>query len=128
MSYHSNMSQPVRLSDDLVLDARLAGEHLKRSAAEQIELWASLGRSMEPLLHGERVLALQKAGRSRPLSECLLGVDTPDGRKRVAACLEQQSFPHYEPVPGRKGVLVRVDKSGKRMNGRFVGRQFQRAD
>src|SRR5688572_18748677 len=101
MSYHSNMSQPVRLSDELVLEARLTGENQKRSVAGQIEHWAALGRSMEPLLRGDQVLALQRSGKGRPLSECLLGVDTPEGRKRVAACLEQRSFPHYEPVPGR---------------------------
>ena len=120
------MSQPVRLSDELVLEARLTGEALKRSIADQIEFWASLGRSLDPLLKGDQVLALQKAGKVRPLSECLREVDTPEGRKRLAAYLEQQPFPHYEAVPGRK--LVRVETGGKRVNGRFVGRQFQRTD
>jgi hypothetical protein len=36
------MSQPVKLSDDLVLDARLVGELLERSIAGQIEFWAQL--------------------------------------------------------------------------------------
>ena len=119
------MSQPVRLSDDLVLDARLAGEVLKRSIAEQVEFWAFLGRSIEHLLQGDQVLAL--AGKLRPLSECLAGVDTPEGRKRVAACLEQRPFPHYEPVAGKRGAWVRVDQAGKRETGRFVARQFQRS-
>lgn len=120
------MSQPVRLSDELVLDARLAGEILKRPIADQVEFWAALGRSLEPLLKGDQALALQRAGKVRPLSECLRGVDTPEGRKRVTALLDQQSFPHYEAVPGRK--LVRIEQGGKRATGRFVGRQFQRAD
>ena len=55
--YHSAMSQPVKLSDDLVLDARLAGELLERSIAGQIEFWAQLGRAMEPLLMGATVMA-----------------------------------------------------------------------
>ena len=122
------MSQPVKLSDDLVLDARLTGEILKRSAAGQIELWACLGRSMEPLLKGDQVLALQRAGKGRPLSDCLRGVDTAEGRKRVAVYLDQMPFPHYEPVAGRKGVLARVEQSGKRTIGRFAGLQFQRTD
>ena len=120
------MSQPVRLSDELVLDARLAGESLKRSTSEQIEFWASLGRSVEPLLQGNQVAAL--TGKARPLAECLQGVDTPEGRKRVAAYLEQGPFPHYEPVPGRRGVVVRVEQDGERATGRFVARQFQRTD
>jgi hypothetical protein len=120
------VTQPVPLSDELVLDARLAGEVLKRSIGEQIEFWASLGQSLEPLLRGDQALALQRAGRVRPLSECLRGVDTPEGRKRVAVYLEQKRFPHYESAPGRK--LVRIEQGGKRVTGRFVGRQFQRTD
>ncbi|HEX7899414.1 MAG TPA: hypothetical protein VF950_16730 [Planctomycetota bacterium] len=122
------MTQPVSLSDELVIDARLTGEVLKRSIAEQIELWASLGRSLEPLLRGDQALALQRAGRVRPLSECLRGVDTPEGRKRVALYLEQKRFPHYEPAPGRPGLVTRVEQGGKRVTGRFVNRKFQRAD
>jgi hypothetical protein len=122
------VNQPVKLPEDLVLDARLAGEFLKRSIAEQIEFWACLGRSMEPLLQGDQALALQRTGKARPLSECLRSVDTPEGRKRVAAYLEQKPFPHYEPEPGRKGMVVRVEQGGKRATGRFVGRQFQRTD
>jgi hypothetical protein len=122
------MSQPVKLSDDLVQHARLTGELLKRSIADQIELWASLGRALEPLLKGEKVLALQRAGQIRPLSDCLGSVDTPEGRQRVAAYLQQKPFPHYEPAVGRQGLLVRIEKNGKRAIGRFVGRQFQRTD
>ena len=39
------MSQPVKLSDGLVLDARLTGEVFQRSIAGQIEFWARLGRN-----------------------------------------------------------------------------------
>ena len=44
------MSQPVKVSDSLVLDARLTGEVAERSIAGQIEFWARLGRAIEPLL------------------------------------------------------------------------------
>lgn len=120
------MTQPLRLSDDLLLEARLAGELQKRSPAQQIEYWAALGRALEPLLQVEQVFALHKAGKLRPVSECLRGVDTPEGRRRVSAILEQKEFPHYEPGP--KGLLTRIEKNGKRATGRFVDRQFQRAD
>lgn len=129
MGYHSlYMSQPLKLADDLLIEARLSGEIAKRTTAAQIEFWAALGRALEPHLKGDRVQALLKAGKTRALSECLRVVDAPEGRARVAAFLEQQPFPHYEAAPGRKGLWVRTDKAGKRMTGRFVGRQFQRAD
>jgi hypothetical protein len=41
------VSQPVKLSGSLVLDARLAGETVERSIAGQVEFWARLGRSVE---------------------------------------------------------------------------------
>jgi hypothetical protein len=87
------MSQPVKLSDALVLDARLTGLVAERSIAAQIEFWARLGRAIEPLLTGDRVLALRKSGDVVPLSELVATIDAPQGRKRVAEYLESQSFP-----------------------------------
>jgi hypothetical protein len=40
------MSQPVKLSDSLVLDARITGEVVERSIAGQVEYWAKLGRAV----------------------------------------------------------------------------------
>lgn len=118
------MSQPVKLSDNLVLDARIAGEIVERSIAGQVEFWARLGRSVELLLEGEKVLALSRSG-AQPLSALLESVDTPAGRKRVAAYLDSQPFPHYRPHPDRPGLLERVDENGKRTVGRFVNRKFR---
>ncbi len=119
------MSQPVRISDELILDARLAAEIAGRSIAGQIEFWAQLGRAIEPLLEGSRALALRRAGGAVPLSECLASVDSDAGRRRIAEYLESRPFPHYEPAPGSPGLLVRVDADGARARGRFVGREFQ---
>lgn len=122
------MSQPVKLSDEIVLDARMTGEVAQRSIAGQIEFWAQLGRAIEPLLQGAQALALRRAGAVRPLSECLASVDTDTGRERVRAYLQSRPFPHYEPAPGGAGLLVRIDQNGARTLGRFVGRQFQAAE
>ncbi len=119
------MGQPVKISEDLLLDARLTGEIVKRSIAGQIEFWAQLGRAIEPLLDGAHVLALQKAGKVKPLSECLGSVDSPEGRRRLSEHLETRPYPHYEPAPGRPGLLVRIEKGGKRTTGRFIQRRFK---
>jgi hypothetical protein len=119
------MSQPVKLSDTLVLDARLAGEIMERSIAGQVEFWARLGRSVDLLLEGQQVLALRRNATARPLSACLESVDSPEGRQRVAGFLRTQPFPHYEPHPDRAGMLVRIEASGQRTVGRFVNRQFR---
>jgi hypothetical protein len=119
------MSQPVKLSDALVLDARLAGETVERSIAGQVEFWARLGRSVDVLLEGQQVFALCRNAAARPISACLESVDSPEGRQRVADFLESRPFPHYQPYLDHPGLLVRVDADGSRTVGRFVKRQFQ---
>jgi len=119
------MSQPVKLSDDLILDARLTGKVVHRSIAGQIEFWAQLGRAIEPLLDGLHVIALQKSGKAKSLSSRLDSVESPSGRKRVADYLRSRPYPHYEAHPKKPGVLVKIDADGSRIEGRFVGRQFK---
>jgi hypothetical protein len=118
------MSQPVKLSDALVLDARLAGETLERSIAGQVEFWARLGRSVDLLLEGQQVLSLCRNATARPLSACLDSIDTPAGRKRVQDVLQDGPFPHYESHPTGPGQLIRIDADGTRTTGRFVRRKF----
>jgi hypothetical protein len=119
------MSQPVKVSDALVLDARLMGEATQRSIAGQIEFWARLGRAIETLLRGDQVLALCKAAKAKPLSACLKSIDSPEGRERLAEHLKSLPYPHYEAAPGAKGLLVRIEANGKRTMGRFINRKFQ---
>lgn len=118
------MGQPVKISDELVLDARLIGEVAERSIAGQIEYWAQLGRAVEPLLRGAQALALRRAGSAQPLSACLESVDSVLGQQQVAEYLASQPFPHYEPAPDQPGMLVRIEADGTRTLGRFVNRQF----
>src|SRR5436305_14639819 len=106
------MSQPVKISDELIRDARLTAEIAERSIAGQIEFWATLGRAIEPLLEGARALALRRAGAVRPLSECLASINSAEGRQRVSTYLHSRPFPHYEPAPAAPGLLVRIDADG----------------
>lgn len=122
------MGQPVKLSDELVLDARLVAEVSERSLSGQIEFWAQLGRAIEPLLQGDRALALRRSGTGRPLSKCLQAVDSVEGRIRVAEYVASLPFPHYEASPAAAGWLVRVDADGSRTVGRFVNREFKPVD
>ena len=118
------MSQPVKLSDKLILDARMTSAIARRSIAGQIEFWAGLGRAIEGLLRGAELLALQNAGATKLLSAALAKPGTPAGNRRVADFLTAQPFPHYEPAPDDAGFLVRIDDDGRRTVGRFVRRQF----
>ena len=118
----------MKLSDELVLDARLTGDIVERSIAGQIEFWANLGRAIEPLLEGIHALALQKAGKVKPVSACLKSVDSPEGRRRVSDYLRGRPFPHYEPHSKRPGLLVKIEADGTRTVGRFIDRRFKKID
>lgn len=119
------MGQPVKLSDELVGDARFTAELSERSIAGQIEFWAQLGRSLEPLLRGHQALALRRAGATRSLSEAIAAVDSAIGRQRVKHYLRTQPFPHYELVPGHANLLRRIEADGTETVGRFVNRVFE---
>ena len=108
-----------------MLDARVAGEIVERSMAGQIEFWARIGRALEPLLRGDHVLALCRAGSVKPLSECIESVDSAAGRRRVFEHLKTRPYPHYEAAAESPGLLVRIEANGKRTVGRFVNREFQ---
>lgn len=114
----------MKLSDALVLDARIAGEVEERSIAGQVEFWAKLGRSLDLLLEGRQVLALRRNAGTQPLSEALASVNTSSGRKRLADTLASQPYPHFKSHPGKPGLLIRTDEDGKQAVGRFVNRVF----
>lgn len=119
------MGQPVKLSDQLVDDARAVVPFSQRSIAGQIEFWAGLGKSIEPLLRGDRALSLQMAGGDRLLSQLLSEVDSPKGRKRVVATLNNRPYPHYKPVTEHPELVRRIEEDGSETVGRFVGREFE---
>ena len=119
------MGQPVKLSDQLVDDARAVVPFSQRSIAGQIEFWAELGKSVEPLLRGDRAFSLQMAGKERPLSQLVSEVETAKGRKRLEATLNKRPYPHYKPVPDHPDLICRIEKDGKETVGRFVGRAFK---
>jgi hypothetical protein len=117
------MSQPVKLSDALVLDARLAAKEQERSIAGQVEYWAKLGQSIDGMINGRQAAALRRSVVPT-LSELVEVVDTPEGREKLKAYLETEPFPHFEAHPAEAGMLIRTEESGEVTAGRFVNREF----
>ena len=118
------MGQPVKLSDALVLDARIAGEAQERSIAGQVEFWAKLGRSVGLLLGGKQVLALCRSADATPLSQLVDAVDTAKGQESLKSFLASEPFPHYEPYPGKTGFLIQTWEMVRGRVGKFVDREF----
>jgi hypothetical protein len=118
------MPQPVKISDALLLEARIAGETMNRSMAGQIEFWAQLGRSIERLMTGKDIHRLRSTTPPPKLSEVLASIGTPAGRARLQAVLDAKPFPHFRAVPGDRTLMERIDEDGTRTIGRFIQRAF----
>ena len=124
LCYSCRMSQPVKLSDGLVLDARVAGAATERSIAGQVEFWARLGKGVEGLLKGKQMMVLGREVSVESIRERLEDADTPEGRQRVKDYLTSEPYPHFFAHPEEKDLLIREEANGKRTTGRFVNREF----
>lgn len=123
-----NMSQPVILSDQLVNEAQIVASLAQRSIANQIEIWASLGKAIEPLLGSEHPTRKPDQSEIRLLSQAISEVETSQGQTLLQATLDRRPFPHYRAVPGRPELICRIAEDGTETIGRFVGREFESID
>jgi hypothetical protein len=122
------MGQPVKLSNEMILEARVAGAAMGRSIAGQVEFWARLGKILDRVMTGDQVTKLLDKEAAMKLSEILDSVDKPAGRKRLADHLAKLPFPHFTAHPDVAQALIREDADGKKTAGRFVGREFVSLD
>ncbi len=124
---------PVRLQDDLMKSAKLAGELFHRSAAEQVEYWADIGRSVSRMIDPEKLISI-RSGLSRINVEPIYAkpVHSEDvfrhlEIKRKDGTLVQQvtnnSF-KYQVSFSHPGYLERIENGtitiGQFKNGEFV--------
>jgi hypothetical protein len=91
------VNQPVKPSDELVSDARLAGAQIER---------------------------LQQRA-AMPLSEILRTVEGPEGRARLEAVLESLPFPRFKAHPTLAQTFIREEEDGRRITGRFHRGKFE---
>jgi hypothetical protein len=96
----------------------------ERSLSEQIELWAEMGKAIEPFLGESQILALRQNSAGRSLWEALREVDSETGRKRVRDVLQRGPFPRFEAVKEAPGLLRKIDEDGSETVGQFVDRVF----
>jgi len=118
------MGQPVKLSDNLVMDARIVGESMERSIAGQIEFWATVGRAMERVANRTQIERLQR-NAALPLSEIVATINEPAGRARLQAYLDSRPFPRFAAHPTLPRTFYREEADGTRTLGRFVRGIFE---
>src|SRR4051794_37747518 len=122
------MGTSLKLSDDLVDEARQEAEAADRSLTSQIEHWARLGRSVETALRHEDVLALKRTGEGRlapPTRRALLAAlrrIASDGvHTDLSSALKEGRTVYQDAGNGR---VERIERDGTRTAGRFVNRRF----
>lgn len=128
-------SSPVRLESDLMKAASATGNMMHRSASEQIEYWASIGRSVAKNISEESMLALS-AGLATIKIEPIKGKPVnPDdvfntlSAKRSSGDLSKivansQTTTKYQASKTHYGKLERIDPDGTITIGQYSMGKF----
>jgi hypothetical protein len=127
-------ASPVRLQQDLMQRATLAGARHHRSAAEQIEYWAALGQQVAGILDPDRLLDLMTGLAELKVVPIATSAVDPD---QAFAALEQQrrsgqlsqsasgASLRYQASTARPGLLEQINPDGMRRLGHFRGGVFE---
>ena len=126
-------ASPVRLQEDLMQSATTTGKRQHRSAAEQIEYWASLGRSVANVVNPENLLAVT-TGLARLKVEPIevQPVDpesvfaTLEDRRKSGALVESvtHSSVRYQASTTAPGLLDQIAADGQVTVGQFSHGKF----
>lgn len=130
-------NSPIRLDQSLMDSATSVAKAAHRSAAEQIEFWADVGRTLTQIIDVHTLVSL-KAGTVRLLIEPVqteavdpdalfaqLDADRANGAlsQRVTGCEVR-----YQASTAQPGWLEQIRADGSRVVGRFEGGTFQPRD
>ncbi len=126
-------ASPVRLEQDLMEAATLAGSMLHRSAAEQVEYWADLGRKVANKLDPETLLSIQSGLTKITIEETTNVTPSPDDvfmaldLNRASGALTEaiasQSV-RYQASQTHTGKLEQVSPNGNVVVGEFINGEF----
>ena len=121
-------ASPVRLQQELMQSATLAGARHHRSAAEQIEYWATLGRQVAGVLDPDKLLDVLSGLAALRVEPVTTAAVAPE---QVFGALEQQrrsgelvgavssASLRYQASTTHPGFLEEVASDGKRRLGQF---------
>jgi len=129
-------ASPIRLQKDLMDDAALTGERYHRSASQQIEYWASIGRRISDVIDPDTLLSVV-AGLTRVQVEPVYGQAVNPEKvfqklelKRTQGTLSNEitnSSIKYQASGDYPGYLERIDEKnditiGQFREGKFIPR------
>ena len=126
-------ASPVRLQQDLMQAASVAGERHHRSAAEQIEYWASIGRSVAKVLNPDSLLAVTTGLARLNVEPVVAPTLDPqdvftaleyDRRAGGLAASVTGAEVRYQASATHSGQLERIDADGRITVGQFSNGVF----
>ncbi len=118
------MSTPLRLSNELLTEAREAGDRFHRSITQQIEHWAQLGRSIEAALSYASAGRLKDLSRVPDLGKLLSRPSTRSGKRKALSVIRSTKAPSYSADPDQPNGVIQHQPNGRQVRGRFVTRVF----
>lgn len=127
-------ASPVRLQEELMQAARSAGQRWHRSAAEQIEYWASLGRSVAASVDPDKLLAVS-AGLARIRVEpvdaapidpdaVFAGLEGDRSSGQLSNLVSSTGVARYQAAASYPGLLEQVAPDGTVTLGQFSNGVF----
>jgi len=128
-------ASPVRLQQDLMDNATVEGELFNRSAAEQVEYWAGIGRRLSNVIESDTLLSIS-AGLATILVEPVQtqpiepeGVFNTLEKQRESGVLtemiKQGGLPRYQASSEHPGYLERIETDGQVVLGQFSNGAFR---
>lgn len=126
-------SSPVRLQNDLMVAAEHEAALSNRSAAEQVEHWASLGQMLSAMLTPEQIRAIaDHLAAIEVVPTMMPAVDPGVLFDRVASRHAAGASPdrllgqgvRFQACRSRPGLIERIDEAGRATAGRFVDGRF----
>lgn len=126
-------ASPIRLQEELMQAATLTAKRFHRSAAEQIEYWAELGRSVSSSLDPDVLLSVTSGLATIKIEPVYAEPVNPDDvfqaleNERQAETLSQHitgSAIRYQASLTHPGYLEQIDQNGGRAVGKFQQGKF----
>lgn len=126
-------ASPIRLQSELMQAAGVAGKRLHRSAAEQVEYWATLGRQVASFIDPDMLLKVS-AGLAHLKVEPSMAQPVDSDEVFTAVEADRHSGELLGKVTAAKtryqvsirhpGYLEQIDEHGNYTVGRFEGGVF----
>ena len=126
-------ASPIRLQKELMQSATVAAAHSHRSASEQVEYWAILGRSIAKVLDSDSILAIRSGLAQLRVENIKAPVIDPDA---VFSSLEQDrqlgvlgetvtaASVRFQASRSHPGQLEKIDPDGNVTVGQFSNGNF----